>query len=152
HYRFDTTAGLGLGRTVGTYIFQNFLLPRGGAAAQPGAGSTHLPLSAITAEEVAGMTLGKEADHTLVTSGQPSSTATDLGRSSLISGSASIGLPVAQQTVYSSTGVATSTLGIGDARALLASRVYSSRVGDLINLAESGEDCCASAPDLTANA
>jgi membrane-associated phospholipid phosphatase len=35
HWSIDTAAGDALGRSVGAYIFQNFLLPRGGAAAPP---------------------------------------------------------------------------------------------------------------------
>jgi hypothetical protein len=39
HWSFDITAGDALGRSVGTYVFQNFLLPRGNAPVPPGHGS-----------------------------------------------------------------------------------------------------------------
>jgi hypothetical protein len=40
HWSFDVTAGDALGRSVGTYIFQNFLLPHGGVAKAPRAGGS----------------------------------------------------------------------------------------------------------------
>jgi membrane-associated phospholipid phosphatase len=41
HWSFDVTAGEALGQSVGDYVFQNFLLPVGGAPRGGAAGRTH---------------------------------------------------------------------------------------------------------------
>jgi membrane-associated phospholipid phosphatase len=54
HWSFDIAAGDALGRSVGTYVVQNFLLPRGGAPVPPGHGSIGLTGFGATGHAVPG--------------------------------------------------------------------------------------------------
>jgi membrane-associated phospholipid phosphatase len=58
HWNFDVAAGDSLGRSVGAYIFQNFLLPRGGAAAPPTAALIHLASNGLSPVAQTGISLG----------------------------------------------------------------------------------------------
>jgi hypothetical protein len=146
HYSFDVTTGLDLGRSVGAYVFQNFLLPRGGAAPRD-AGPSHGATQGLTAVNLLG-----EALHTLGRSGQSSGTATDLGISSAITGPASVGQPVVQQSVYpSSEGAASTSAGFAT-RVLVVSHGHGWSVDDVVDSANSWGERSASIPESTASA
>src|SRR5262249_47575122 len=123
--------------SVGAYVFENFLQPRPGAAAPRGAGPSHSGTQGITAVEAAGLSLGAETAHPVGTSGQSSATATDPGISTAITGSAGRSLPVAQQTVYSSPGVATDTSAAIHLGGLSASRAHGRNVYEVVNSGDS---------------
>jgi membrane-associated phospholipid phosphatase len=58
HWTFDVAAGEALGQAVATYVFQNFLLPRGGAARPPRAGSVHVATPMAATVEATRISLG----------------------------------------------------------------------------------------------
>jgi membrane-associated phospholipid phosphatase len=103
HYRFDTTAGLALGRSVGTYIYQNFLLPRTSPPPGGGAGSILLASENVTAIEGTSITFA-------------SVQGADARRA---------GLPVGQPNIYLVSADGTSKSVASDVRAMEASRVRS---------------------------
>jgi hypothetical protein len=105
HWSFDVTAGDALGRSVGTYIFQNFLLPHGGAAAPRHAGSSLLAQSGFTtAQDLLGM-------------GPFSGAALGRTASSLQLDAMGAGASPGQSTVYLSPGDAASHPALANAKA-----------------------------------
>jgi membrane-associated phospholipid phosphatase len=59
HWTFDVATGEALGQAIGTYVVQNFLLPRGGAARLPRAGSVHVATPMAATVEATRISVGR---------------------------------------------------------------------------------------------
>src|SRR5262249_24570926 len=116
HYSFDISVGQTLGEAVGSYVVQNFLLPRGGAAPPASAAPVPIATPMTRMVEATRINLGEDASSGLLT-------LTGLARvGSILADTSGAGVPASQATPLPVFAAVTSNSVLVDTTAMEAAR------------------------------